>query len=199
MNVLKTNNRFSSLLEDNQPVHNYDTRQYKHDSRSNYNKYKYDSKNIVKKIPIHVNINMNDFPALIESHVNNNMGAVTNNYAEKVLYQQTLAEPEKVEQLPYGWILIASNTPKTPITKVNHMAPSMENAINSLVKLYNKRKEAYIDLWGDEEYEKMFSFPNHEPVHDYIYFNEEDKDMDASSDDEYDEYDDYDDYDDYYN
>ena len=194
MNVLKTNNRFSSLLEDNKTSHNVDTRQHTNVSRSNYNKYNYDSKNFIKKIPVHVTINMNDFPVLIERPLNDNMCNITHNYVEKVLQQQILAEPEKVELLPYGWILLAPNTYKTPITKPNHVVPSMENAINSLVKLYNKRKDAYIDLWGDEEYEKVFSFPNHNPEHDYIYFNEEDKENDESSDDEYDEYDD-----DYYN
>jgi hypothetical protein len=191
MNVLKINNRFSSLLENNKPSQNYDTRQHKNVSRSDYNKYKHDSKNVIKKVQVPININMNDFPALIESQVNNAICNVTNNYVEKVLLQQPITVLYKVEQLPYGWIRLPPNIHnKNTIPQ----EPSMENAF---VTLYNKRKEAYIDLWGDEEYEKMFAFPNHEPEHDYIYFAEEDDDNEDedSSVDEYYEYDD----DDYYN
>ena len=192
MNILKTNNRFSSLLEDNKPSHNFDTRQPKNGSRSNYNKYNHDS----KKVQVHANINMNDFPALIDSQTNGNACNVTHNYAEKVLIQQAIVEPTKGELLPYGWILLAPNTNNatnkyTSSYKIpNCLAHSMETA---LVKLYNKRKEAYIDLWGDEEYEKMFSFPNHEPEHEYLYFDEDTEDDDEEDDSSVDEYYEYDD------
>jgi hypothetical protein len=39
--------------------------------------------------------------------------------------------------------------------------------INTLVELYEKRTEEYIQLWGYDEWEKMFRFPNH----DYEYFD----------------------------
>jgi hypothetical protein len=68
----------------------------------------------------------------------------------------------------------------------------------ALVKLYNKRKEAYIDLWGDEEYEKMFSFPNHEPEHEYLYFDEDTEDNDEEDDSSIDEYYEYEYDDEYY-
>jgi hypothetical protein len=192
MNVLKTNNRFSSLLEDTKSVDNYDNRQHKNVGRSDY-KYNHDLKNVIKKV--HVNINMNDFPALIERPLNDNICSVTNNYVEKVLHQQAITEPAKVELLPYGWILLTPNTHNTNIVPNTNKTPSMEN---TLLTLYNTRKEAYIDLWGDEEYEKMFSFPNHEPQHEYIYFNEDDDD-EEEDDSSVDEYYQYDDYDDYYN
>jgi hypothetical protein len=39
--------------------------------------------------------------------------------------------------------------------------------LDSLVNLYEIRKDKYIELWGDYEYEKVFKFPNY----DYEYFN----------------------------
>lgn len=175
MNVLKTNNRFSSLLEDNRPVHT------RHVNESRYiNTYKTVSKNI--KIN-NTNINMNDFPVLIGTQKNSNVGDVTHNYVTKLLYQQNI-EPEKVEVLPYGWIVITPNKYKTNIvTKIPRM-PSWENAMDSLVKLYNKRKDEYIAMWGEETYENVFLFPNY----DYDYFNDEDEDDDYDDEYEY-EYD----------
>ena len=43
--------------------------------------------------------------------------------------------------------------------------------INTLVELYDKRTEEYIELWGYDEWEKNFRFPNH----DYEYFDKLDE------------------------
>jgi hypothetical protein len=43
--------------------------------------------------------------------------------------------------------------------------------INTLVELYDKRTEEYIELWGHDDWEKMFRFPNH----DYEYFDKLDE------------------------
>ena len=193
MNVLKPNNRFSSLLEDNRPVH---TRQV---GVSRYNTYNPDAKNDAKSNKIaYPNINMSDFPALIDTSANANvgdLGDVTHNYITKVLHQPNI-EPEKGEVLPYGWIVLTPNKyNQNDKHNVNRaIKPSWENAMYSLVKLYNKRKDEYIALWGEETYEKVFLFPNY----DYDYYEDEyDEDYDY---DDYDDYDDDDDeYDNYYN
>jgi hypothetical protein len=181
MNVLKPNNRFSSLLEDNRPVHN------RHVNESRYiNKYKTDIKSI--KNNTNSNINMNDFPALIDTQSTCKVGDVTTNYVNKVLHQ-TIIEPEKGEVLPYGWIVITPNKYKHNVKhNVNRpIEPSWENALDSLVKLYNKRKDEYIAMWGEETYEKVFLFPNND--YDYDYYDDEDETDDNDEDgDEY-EYD----------
>jgi hypothetical protein len=172
MNILKTNNRFSSLLEDNKPFH---TRQV---NESRYiNKYKTDIKSI--KINPNININMNDFPELIDTQANRKVGDVTSNYVTKLLHQPNI-EPEKSEVLPYGWIVITPNKYKHNIKTTITIKPSWENAMDSLVKLYNKRKDEYIAMWGEETYEKVFLFPNYD--YDDIYSNDED---DEDYDDEY--------------
>ena len=43
--------------------------------------------------------------------------------------------------------------------------------INTLVELYDKRTEEYIELWGYDDWEKNFRFPNH----DYEYFDKLDE------------------------
>ena len=43
----------------------------------------------------------------------------------------------------------------------------VERVIETLVNLYERRKEDYINCWGIDEYEKMFMFPNY----DYHYFD----------------------------
>jgi len=191
MNVLNTNNRFSSLLvANNNPSHNYHAHRDNNSSRSYYNKYNHDSKNVIKKGKVPINIDMNDFPALIETQMNSNIYNITNNYVKKVLFRQANTSFDKVDALPYGWILIEPHTYNTKKLSNIKKIPYTENAF---VTLYNKRKEAYIELWGYEEYEKMFLFPTN---------GEEDKgdddeyeDDDDSSIDEYYQYDD----DDYYN
>ena len=187
MNVLKTNNRFASLLEDNRPVHTRNVNESRY-----INKYKTDTKNDKKnpKMNTNTNINMNDFPELIDTRANANVGDVTHNYVTKLLYQPNI-EPAKAEVLPYGWVVITPNKYKTHVVKINPMTPSWENAMDSLVKLYNKRKDEYIALWGKETYETVFLFPNY----DYDYYDYDDEDYD---DDEYEDYDD-DEYEEYYN
>jgi hypothetical protein len=184
MNVLKTNNRFSSLLEDNKPAHT----RHVHESRY-INKYKSDTKHDTKNIKINnTNINMNDFPALTDPRINDNVCDVKPNYVAKVLHQNII-EPETAELLPYGWIVITPNKYKTNVVKINRMEPSWENAMDSLVKLYNKRKDEYIAMWGEETYENMFLFPNYD--YDYDYYDDEDYDDDNDYDDDEYEYDDY--------
>jgi len=187
MNVLKPNNRFSSLLEDNRPVH---TRRV---NESRYiNKYKTDTKNDKKNPkmnPVNININMNDFPELIGTQTNANVGDVTHNYVTKLLYQPNI-EPATDEVLPYGWVVITPNKYKTHIKPSKPTNPNWEKAMDSLVKLYNKRKDEYIALWGKETYENIFLFPNY----DYDYYDYEDEDEDEDDEYEY-EYE----YDEYYN
>ena len=46
-----------------------------------------------------------------------------------------------------------------------------EEIIEALSFLHEKRTEEYIELWGEEEWERMFIFPNH----DYEYFDKLDE------------------------
>ena len=187
MNVLKTNNRFSSLLEDNRHYNTRNVNISRYNNKFN-NKFKPDAKNNT-----HANINMNDFPVLIGARANGDLCDVEHNYVTKLLHHANI-EPEKVEVIPYGWIVITPNKYKYKhnVKQAITIKPSWENAMVSLVKLYNKRKDEYIAMWGEETYEKVFLFPNYDCGYDYTYFNDDDDADDEDEDYEYDE-------DDYYN
>lgn len=183
MNVLKTNNRFASLLDDTH------TRQIR--APINKKKYKHDESNISNKIKNdHPSINMNDFPSLISTRTTHNTSTVTPNYIKKLKHQVDIEE-EKGDVIPYGWVVITSNKYNNPHNIIPTLPP---DCMDSFVKLYNKRKEDYIALWGEETYENVFLFPNY----DYNYFDydeeDDDDDDDEVSEEYYAEY-----YDGYYN
>lgn len=77
------------------------------------------------------------------------------------------------DYIPLGWLTMRKDkkTNKTIMkygdsTYLNNPDCSILKAIEKLVYLHEKRSEEYIHLWGEDEYEKMFMFPNH----DYDYF-----------------------------
>jgi hypothetical protein len=187
MDVLKTNNRFASLLEANRPPRNHNSHQIRGVIHKNKYKYKPDDSKIKHVEP---SIDMNDFPSLIATGKPDNITNVIPNYIQKLQYQPN-TESEKVETLPYGWGVITPNTYNNPKVRQYLIENSSYNPLwmDSFVELYNKRKEDYIALWGEETYENVFLFPNY----DYNYFDEEDEEEEDDEED-YEEY-----YDEYYN
>jgi hypothetical protein len=119
------------------------------------------------------------------------------NYLEKM---KTSVDSEKndlivldteYENLKPGWLLIKRDSSTNKIIhkykngnysnekylekdSSNELSNNLINnnhIINTLVDLYQKRTEQYIELWGYDEWEKMFRFPNH----DYEYFDKLDE------------------------
>ena len=84
-----------------------------------------------------------------------------------------------------GWIEITKdkNTQKSIfIHSINTNTSNISNTCNAELVFYNlcKKYEDFIDNyiynWGEEEYIKMFQFPNY----DYNYFDQLDEDFDES-------------------
>jgi hypothetical protein len=87
------------------------------------------------------------------------------------------------KNLKPGWVLIK----KDPLTNIIHHKYKIGNnyrkkyleknendelinnsqIINKLIELYKKRTEDYIELWGYDDWEQSFRFPNY----DYDYFD----------------------------
>jgi hypothetical protein len=100
----------------------------------------------------------------------------TLNFIDKVKtvvkYQEELLNEEYI---PPGYLVLKRDKKTNKITrKYGEMQNYFEEKeitpseiIDKLVYLYEKRKEEYIELWGEEEYEKMFLFNNY----DYHYFD----------------------------
>ena len=76
-----------------------------------------------------------------------------------------------------GWVLLKKDKPTNKIVvkygshKESRPQNYTENIINSLVEINEKHKKEFIYLWGEDEYEKTFLFPNY----DYDYFNKLDE------------------------
>jgi hypothetical protein len=62
------------------------------------------------------------------------------------------------------------------------------SVLNSLVNLYKYRKTQYIEIWGEDEYNKMFIIPNYDYEYfdklDNIYLTEVENDSEYNSEDE---------------
>ena len=88
-----------------------------------------------------------------------------------------------LDNLKPGWVLIKRDKETGKIiTKCKSIRDSNEveidyekdigiNIVNALVNLNNERTEQYIKLWGYNEWEYMFRFPNY----DYDYFDKLDE------------------------
>lgn len=109
---------------------------------------------------------------------------VSTNISNDLNFVEKLKSKEKiiVDELKPGWIEIKYN-PKT-CSKEIRFNPSLHNAVDLnhsdnldhsdgsdvIDKLYEKYvnwQNKYIEMWGEEEYEKIFKFPNY----DYDYFD----------------------------
>lgn len=194
-NIFKSNNRFSSLVEDNSETVVKNKKQQNEIINNKYEKYnnkniKNDFKNEKSKVIKEYNIAIDSFPILnskvtiLESNKNNK----PMNFLEKmktniVSENNELYHDIEYENLTPGCLLIK----KDPLTNkiinkykkgsnINEKYLEKEftdniQVINSLVDLYHKRTNDFIELWGYDEWEKEFRFPNH----DYEYFDKLDE------------------------
>ena len=132
-----------------------------------------------------------NFPTLMSSNilpkVNDNKKSIS--FLEKVttnnIKNNEDINKEKLEfdDLKPGWSILKTNslTNQTIIkTKVIVSSEKEQilsesdivyNVLNGLTNLYERRKQEYIDSWGEDEYEKMFKFQNY----NYNYFDELDE------------------------
>jgi len=181
-NIIKSN-RFSSLLEETKNS-SYDTSYDKHYSNSikpsQYKNSFYELKqNKVLKPKIKVNIlDENQFPTLTTT-VNKSISNYDFKYSDKIKQINIDKNIDKDNFLLSGWITMVrdSKTNKTIIKDISQQNKSIlersnvkENVkeiIDRLIYLYEKRREDYINLWGEYEYDTAFLFPNY----DYDYFD----------------------------
>jgi len=181
-NTFKTKSRFASLVhEENiekKKKNNKKRQEYSSTSSSNNNKFIDEKDKKVKEEQKKIIINDCNFPTL----TNNKNEKINENVSEKLNFIDKVKTEMKVEEeilneeyIPPGYLVIKrdKNTNKI-IRKYGEMSDyfnkkeiTPSEIIDKLVYLYEKRKEEYITLWGEEEYEKMFLFNNY----DYHYFD----------------------------
>jgi hypothetical protein len=177
-NAFKTKSRFSSLIEEKN-VSDKKSQLDKYDKKenTNYTKFKDDKENKIKEEQKKLIMNDNNFPTLTNEKINEKISE-TLNFIDKVKTVMIVDEEVSTneEYVPPGYLFMKrdKNTNKI-IRKYGEMSIYKEEneiinpnkIIDKLVYLYEKRKEEYINLWGEEEYERMFLFNNY----DYHYFD----------------------------
>jgi hypothetical protein len=131
-------------------------------------------------------LSMENFPDLLENVDNNKnimldktMTGLTD-FIDKVKFVKPVIESTKIiNHITPGWIEMKQDHKTTNIITTSNLLYSNENldnnisnnVLNSLVILHEKRSEEYINMWGYDMWEKVFTFPNY----DYEYFNKLDE------------------------
>jgi len=158
-------------------------------------------------------LEITNFPELVSISVLPKIDNIPSiSFLEKVTTINTVKEEDNIDKekldfnnLKPGWSMLKRNpvTNQTIIKSKVIISEKEEfvlsevdvayNILYSLVDLHERRKEKYIQSWGEDEYEKMFMFPNY----DYEYFDKLDekyeKEMEKLEENEY-----YEEYNDYY-
>jgi predicted glycosyl hydrolase (DUF1957 family) len=157
-----------------------------------YNQFKsYNDTKIIPKKDFEIKVN--DFPELSKPNKNkssNNVKSFTSLLKEEVK-EEIKVEVKEEDLVPPGWVLYkytknknelfgikyskitstqSSNTGKKPELDNNNINVA-EKIIIALSNLHEKRTNEYKELWGEDEWERMFLCPNY----DYEYFDKLDE------------------------
>uniref|UniRef100_A0A6C0LJL6 Uncharacterized protein n=1 Tax=viral metagenome TaxID=1070528 RepID=A0A6C0LJL6_9ZZZZ len=191
--MLKTNSRFACLVENLGP--NRDKRRNTPPNRERYPNKNTKTNLFQKKIGYEMDIN--NFPTLSSTP---NI-STTDNIDINESYIENLTKPVKqsnvltFEELNPGWISIngssriihKSKSISKSISKSGKapFEPRYIDMVNRINTNYVNYKENYIELWGQEEYEHMFLFPNYNYCEYDYYTDDEEEDDEEEYDEEY--------------
>jgi hypothetical protein len=106
-------------------------------------------------------------------------------YIDKLKTEQITSKDINEDKYVHpGWIVIEKNKQNRSIFTRNKLDEEKDKykkedndtilcnqIVDNLIYKYNNYKDEYIELWGEDEYEKMFLFPNYE----YGYFDKLDQ------------------------
>lgn len=144
------------------------------------------------------------FPSLTHGTKEMKENVQTQNFMDKLLTEKKQYANENAWILPDGWVEITKDKKKSNLTynygknMKQDNAPTLFDVCEELSCKYEKWEKEYIHIWGNDEYEKMYKFPNY----DYYYFDKLDEkyyeESDAENDNEEEYVDSYDEYSDYY-
>ena len=181
-NIFKTNSRFSSLIEENEKdkkpiILKNENRRQNNDQVRRYREieektFKGLGEKEKKTAPL---ISINDFPELISIN-NKKISSNQMNFLNLIKKAETKCKEEKI----INEIKLDKNLkPESILLKKDLIPPYRKEEIKEvayevfkkLEELYEKRTNKYIELWGYDEWERMFMFSNY----DYQYFDKLDK------------------------
>lgn len=169
---------------------------------------------IEEKKTVYDAINSNEFPDLIKTNntINVAQQECANNDINKTsnflnaLKTNDVEIVEQQDSIKDGWVVSSIDKSSGKIMKeygknmYTVKPPLTQNLMFCIAKNYEKWKNNYIEIWGEEQYEKMYRFPNY----DYKYFHKLDEitaeemsnyyrenDESSFSNSDYEAYDDY--------
>jgi hypothetical protein len=191
-NIFKVNSRFASLMEDKQDNPEINNRKgnkndtvYGERMNNRFKKTENDRKSKFggdKKSQQAIILNDNNFPTLTSNNDktsnNTNVQPENTTFIEKLTAVTIDKDKDKditnsEEYILPGWLVMKRDKEtnksikrygETTIFKKTNA--TCYEIIEKLAFLHDKRTEDYINTWGQDEYEKMFRFPNY----DYDYF-----------------------------
>jgi hypothetical protein len=115
----------------------------------------------------------NDFPDIVNLSKNNNTeNTKTLNYSEVTKKENRQVDNEVENEIKPGWVKIFRDLKTGKIKseyrkndeKNNYMNYSYDDevkkSLNKLIQKWNKYKNDFIELYGEDVYEKVFKIPN---------------------------------------
>jgi hypothetical protein len=146
-----------------------------------------------------INLKEHNFPELnSEKSVKNKQEVIQEktSFVDKLKVKQENTNLNKSEEIiKNGWVVLKKD-PKTRGTiwkfgisdydkELQNKIPNPNILLDRLAEIHERYVNDYIQLWGEEEYEKMYKFPNY----DYDYFDKLDElhedEMEEIQNDEY--------------
>ena len=129
--------------------------------------------------------NNESFPDLVSPKNQENIKKETNSLFTKVLHakleeEKREEEREKEEQEKKRWIVLKKRVPYQKQQELEKVKELVEQQVDprkvfeKLNKNYHTWKKNYVELWGHDDYEKHYRFPNH----DYRYYETSDSNSD---------------------
>ena len=182
-NTFKTNSRsyeeydeFKRDKKNNFIENRYNRRQNDNEVRKRREKQEIEYNNKFKELQekkiINV-ISINDFPELISIN-NKKISSNQINFLDVIKKVETKCNKEEIinkTKLNKEALLFKSDALNTTYKEEEIKNEVAYEVLTKLVELYEKRTKKYIELWGYDEWEKMFNFPNY----DYEYFDKLDE------------------------
>lgn len=172
------NNRFRFLLDEEQPKRERPTKRIKTRERQHISVRNFETKK--KEIHIIEDDEVN-FPSLVGHKTAENENKIEVSYGS-ILKNEEKSQNKKTNEnkLKKGWVELGANfnaelEPKVKMQTKEEQLNEYLHFVDCMVALYECQKSEKIEILGEENYERIYKFPNY----DYEYFDKLDEKYEA--------------------
>lgn len=169
----KSDNGFTLVQRKNRNSRNNRFSRHEDNDKYSFNNSRRYNNQPKKPLEVHIDINNETlFPSLSS---NDKPSSTTpsvskTNFIDTVNTAPVINHDDNKDELPYGWITIDNNyfkNTKLKPKKIDHNDKPLSNhdilnIINTLNDNYELWYENFVDLWGEDEYENTYTFPNYD-------------------------------------